>query len=113
MIFTESNWQEVLDKAKTEHKYIFIDIYATWCGPCKMLRNETFIKKRAGAFYNDRFVCAAFNGEAGDGVMLAKKLGVHAYPSLYILDSNGNVIGASVGYISAKELVKFGKQLVQ
>ena len=30
-----ANWQDVLAKAKAENKYIFMDAYTTWCGPCK------------------------------------------------------------------------------
>src|SRR5438105_903166 len=33
--FTEGiSWEQVKAKAKAESKYIFIDAYATWCGPC-------------------------------------------------------------------------------
>lgn len=28
-------WQQVQEKAKAENKYIFIDCFTTWCGPCK------------------------------------------------------------------------------
>ena len=34
------SWQEVLQKAKAENKYIFVDCYATWCGPCKAMDKE-------------------------------------------------------------------------
>jgi len=30
-------WQQVKLKAKAENKYIFMDCYATWCGPCKKM----------------------------------------------------------------------------
>jgi thiol:disulfide interchange protein len=30
------SWQEILQKARAENKYVFVDCYATWCGPCKM-----------------------------------------------------------------------------
>ncbi len=29
------SWEQIKEKAKAEHKYIFVDCYATWCGPCK------------------------------------------------------------------------------
>ena len=31
------SWQHVQQKAKAEDKYIFVDCYATWCGPCKQM----------------------------------------------------------------------------
>ena len=29
------SWAEILQKAKKENKYIFVDCYASWCGPCR------------------------------------------------------------------------------
>ncbi|MEO8861358.1 MAG: thioredoxin family protein, partial [Ginsengibacter sp.] len=34
--FFEGTWKEAVQKARDENKPIFLDIYATWCGPCKM-----------------------------------------------------------------------------
>ncbi|WP_449399027.1 hypothetical protein [Chryseobacterium wanjuense] len=30
--FNKGNYQEILAKAKANHKKIFVDAYATWCG---------------------------------------------------------------------------------
>ena len=40
--FTEGSWSQVLSDAKKQNKLIFIDIYTTWCGPCKMMSANTF-----------------------------------------------------------------------
>ena len=29
------SWEEVVKKATRENKYIFMDVMATWCGPCQ------------------------------------------------------------------------------
>ena len=78
-----------------------------------MLKNEVFTRKKVGKFYNGHFINASFNGEAGDGVMLATKLGLTAYPSLYIFGPDGNLVRTSVGYMPPKELVRFGKQAIK
>ena len=39
-----TTWQAVLDKAKQENKYIFVDAFTTWCGPCKMMAKNIFPK---------------------------------------------------------------------
>ncbi len=108
--FFEGTWDEALALSKKEGKPIFLDVYATWCGPCKMLKRNTFSNAEAGKYFNKHFINVALDGEKGDGIKMARKLNVQAYPSLYILDSNGNKLMTKTGYIQAKELIKFGKQ---
>ena len=42
---TGLSWKEVKAKAEAEHKYIFMDCYATWCGPCKWMNKNIDIHK--------------------------------------------------------------------
>ena len=46
----ELTWEGVKQKAKNENKYIFIDAYTTWCGPCKYMSNYIFPQKEVGDF---------------------------------------------------------------
>jgi len=111
--FYEKNWQAVLDNAKTTHKYIFLDIYATWCGPCKMLKKETFSDSMVAAFFNENFINASFDGESGDGPMLAERYHINAYPSLFILDENGQVVNSTQGFHTAPGLLSFANQVLK
>ena len=111
--FYDKSWQEVVNKAKTEHKLIFLDIYASWCGPCKMLRSETFADKDVAAFFNANFVNTSFDGEVGDGIMLAKKYKINGYPALFVIDEDGNVIKFSLGYVTPEQLLGFGKRALK
>ncbi|MDQ2721558.1 MAG: thioredoxin domain-containing protein [Bacteroidota bacterium] len=45
-------WSQVLAKAKTENKYIFVDCYTTWCGPCKQMDATVFPVEDVGNFFN-------------------------------------------------------------
>lgn len=108
--FFKGSWQEAVNKAKKENKIIFLDIYATWCGPCKMLKKRTFTNKDLGVFYNNNFINIALDGEKGDGAMLMEKYNLRGFPSLLFIDGNQNVIAQTEGYYNSNELLELGKK---
>lgn len=107
--FAESNWSKALEEAKKQHKPVFVDAYASWCGPCKLLKKKTFPDKAAGDFFNANFINIAIDMEKGDGPALSEKFNISAYPTLIITDENGNSLTYVQGYISASDLIEFGK----
>lgn len=107
--FIENAWPEALKQAKLQHKLIFVDAYATWCGPCKMLKALTFTNNKAAEFYNRNFVNVALDMEKGMGPQLAAQWGMNAYPTLIIFDEYGNPVSGTVGFIGAKDLIRFGQ----
>jgi len=50
------SWAQVKSKAKEENKYIFLDCFATWCGPCKKMDKEVYISDTVGKYMNARFI---------------------------------------------------------
>jgi len=108
--FIEDAWSEALKQAAAQHKYIFVDAYATWCGPCKMLKATTFKDAKVAAFFNQNFVNISIDMEKGVGPQLAQQWRLEAYPTLIIFNSQGKPVSGTVGYIKADELLKFGKQ---
>ena len=113
IVFIENSWDEALKQAALQHKYIFVDAYATWCGPCKMLKARTFTDSKAADFYNANFVNVAIDMEKGQGPQLARQWQLQAYPTLIIFDSKGKPVLGSVGYIGAADLIKFGRQALK
>jgi len=107
--FFESSWSKAVNKAQKENKPIFLDAYASWCGPCKQLKRNTFTKKKAGDFFNAHFINVAIDMEKNEGPALAQKFGVDAYPTLIIADKDGNIVTYTKGYMNADQLLEFGK----
>ncbi len=107
--FIEADWNKALAEAKKQNKMIFLDAYASWCGPCKMLKKNTFPNKDAGDFFNKNFINVAIDMEKGDGPSLGEKFRVTAYPTLIIADAEGNILTYTQGYISPKQLIEFGQ----
>jgi len=107
--FIEADWSKALAEAKKQNKLIFLDAYATWCGPCKLLKKNTFPDKEAGEYFNSNFINVAIDMEKGDGPALSEKFSVNAYPTLIITDANGKIIIVTQGYMKPKQLIDFGK----
>ncbi|MFQ8805657.1 MAG: thioredoxin family protein [Alistipes indistinctus] len=71
---------DVLAQAGKANKYAFVDVYATWCGPCKYMTSQVFPQAAAGDYFNKTFVNAKYDAEKGEGVTVAKTYRVTAYP---------------------------------
>jgi thioredoxin 1 len=111
--FNKDSWSNVLALAKKENKLIFLDIYATWCGPCKKLKKRTFSSDKVGAYFNEHFINVSLDGENGEGVTVSSKYNVSSYPSLYFIDGDGKIISKAEGYLNPNEIIKFGKSVIK
>jgi thioredoxin-related protein len=111
--FFEGNWNEALEQAKKENKLIFLDVYATWCGPCKQLKANTFSNAEVGGLYNESFINVALDGEMGEGKRIASLYKVRGYPSLLFIDGHGNVITRAVGYHNPSQFIRLGKNVLE
>ncbi|MDN5285375.1 MAG: hypothetical protein JWR38_1649 [Mucilaginibacter sp.] len=108
--FIENSWNEALKQAAAQNKYIFVDAYATWCGPCKMLKATTFKNNKVADFYNSNFINVAIDMEKGMGPALAAQWGLRAYPTLIIFSPKGKPVSGTVGFLKADDLLAFGVQ---
>jgi thioredoxin-related protein len=108
--FEKGNWDEILAQAAAEDKIIFVDAYATWCGPCKMMDAKVFTDERVGAFYNANFVNARIDMEKNEGVKLARQYGVRVYPMFLFVDKEGQLVHQGLGYQPAEQFLALGKK---
>jgi thioredoxin-related protein len=107
--FNHDNWEQVKSAATSQHKLIFIDFYTTWCAPCKFMAQTIFPLKDVGDFYNKNFVCVQVDAEKGEGIALAHKYGVNAYPTMMFTNEKEEVIHRALGSSTAEEFIGQGK----
>jgi thioredoxin-related protein len=114
-------WAQIKAKAKAENKYIMMDAYTTWCGPCKFMSTETFPKKEAGDFINPKFIAVKVQMDktGNDSEYIkswyqdAKVIGdvyeVRAYPTVLYFSPEGNIIHHVVGVQDVNRLIDEAK----
>jgi thioredoxin-related protein len=108
-VSSDTKWADILTKAKAENKVIFMDAYTTWCGPCKKMSADIFPQKSVGDYFNKQFVNVKMDMEKGEGIDLAKKYKIRAYPTYLFIDGNGELVHKSLGMMPAPEFIKVGE----
>jgi len=91
-----ADWQGL--EAST--KPVFLDFWADWCGPCKML-GPTF--ERLADQYGEKITFAKVNVD--EVPEIANKFAIRSIPTLILLQG-GNVVETLVGLRSETELAQ-------
>ena len=71
--FQALTFDAAIAKGKASHKIVFIDAYATWCGPCKQLSKKTFVDKKVAELFNAKFVNVKMDADQAEGKKFAEK----------------------------------------
>ena len=110
IVFIDNEWNDALATAKASGKNIFIDAYTTWCGPCKMMDRDVFTDSSVAIFYNKHFINLKLDIEKGDGLEVAEKFQVRAYPSFLFIDADQNLVHRGVGYQPVARFLQLGDE---
>ena len=109
--FESGTWDEILAKAKTENKMIFVDVYTQWCVPCKYVSETVFPREELGEYYNSRFINFKMDAKSPAGEVFVKTYPVKAYPTFFFIDGNGKVIHTIVGAKDADGFISEAKMI--
>ena len=106
IVFTEGSFEEIVELAKKENKNIFVDAYTTWCAPCKKMTAQTFPDLQVGLFFNKNFVSIKLDAEKESSHGFFSKYKADAFPTLFWLNSDGELMDKQSGFMSPDELLK-------
>jgi thioredoxin-related protein len=116
-----SSFKEILNRAAKENKFVFIDCYTTWCGPCKFMDKEIFPEETVGNFYNDHFINVRYQIDTTktdpqeiknrypDASFVRTKYHIRAYPTYLFLNPNGELVHTALGSTGDEQFIEIGK----
>ncbi len=99
-------------KASDGMLMLFVDVYATWCGPCKMMDSEVYTDPAVADYMNAHYLSVRMDGESDFGRIYASEQQLEGYPSMFIFSDNGERVSNIVGFTPAGELVTNLKSVV-
>jgi thioredoxin-related protein len=117
--FTQNKtWPEIKAQAKLENKYIFLDCYTTWCGPCKEMEKNVFSNDTVASYFNNHFISVRVQMDRtkkddsyvqqwyDTADVLAKRYKIAAYPSFVFLSPEGQIVHKETGFKPVQEFIK-------
>ena len=124
------NWlslEEAVAAQAVNPKKIMMDVYTSWCGPCKMLDQNTFENPDVVKYINEFYYAVKFNAEGNEVInfkdmvfnnpnydpnrtgrnsqhQLATALRINAYPTIVFFNENGDTLLPVPGYKTPSQL---------
>ena len=89
------------DKTVASDKPVFVDFWAPWCGPCRIIGP---LVEELASTYEGRVLMTKLNVD--DNSVTAQKYGVTSIPTLMIF-KNGKLVDRIIGAMPRSELQKF------
>lgn len=111
--YKNETWANILSIATTQQKMIFVDVYTSWCGPCKAMDKKTFKEADVATYFNQNFINVKLDAEKGEGVELSKKYAVNSYPTYLFLDNQGNLLATFGGFMKGDKFLSKTKEIQQ
>src|SRR5262245_18233276 len=100
----ERDYDKAIQRAAAEKKLIIADMFTDWCVLCKKMDAETFADPQLNRNMADKYVWLKLNTETEDaGIRLQKEFAILTYPTILVLDSEGEEIDR-VGQFQAAPL---------
>jgi thioredoxin 1 len=95
VLLTKQNAKDIIEKSD---KPVVIDIFATWCGPCMLIKP---IFEELSQELGDKYVFAELNVDESRDVAI--QFGVTSVPT-FVFIKNKNIVGRHVGYLPKEDL---------
>ncbi|MDB4972099.1 MAG: hypothetical protein JWN48_440 [Myxococcaceae bacterium] len=98
-----------LKLAEQTGRLVLVDLWAPWCHTCLSMREYVLTAENLSDV-RERLVFLALNTELPENASWLQRWAVSTWPTLYLVDSAGNVQGRWVGAASPAQLSRFVRE---
>jgi len=110
-------WEQIKEKAYYEGKFVFIDCYTTWCGPCKLMERDIYKDSTVGRYINSKFISIKIQMDSskkdsdrikewyGLAHLFQNRYKINAFPTYLFFAPSGEIVHREKGLKTAQEFI--------
>ncbi len=104
--FFQGSLNDAQRTAAMEGRPYFIDFYANYCLPCKLMDQTTFMDEDLATYIANNYVALKLNVDAFDAYEVRNSHEIKALPTIMIFSSSGRLLESYEGSMTATTLSK-------
>ena len=93
-----SDFEAALREAGASKRPLLVDVTATWCPPCKVMKRSTWPDARVGRLVRERFVAVRLDADVPAHQPIAAHYGAVYLPTVLVLEPDGRVRDVAAEY---------------
>ena len=108
--------EEAQQLVKDNPRKVFIDIYADWCGWCKVMDRKTFSNGKVQNYVNENYYAVRIDAESSNTIVfngkelterqLVQSFKVRGLPTIVFIDESFEKVKPVAGYQNASQFLK-------
>jgi len=92
-------------EARASGKIVLVDLYADWCGWCKVMDQQVFSTPEFQTFAADLVLLRVDVEDGADGTEIQRRFGATSLPTLLLLDGKRALVGQVPGFNPTAKLL--------
>jgi thioredoxin-related protein len=122
---SDLTWTKIKLKAKAENKIIFLDVFATWCAPCREMDRNIYTKSGVATIINSKFIPYKLQADSTkndvenikmwyqDAKQIISRYKINSFPSFLFFSPEGDLIYKETGYKNEMDFVRLISEVLK